>query len=236
MGLGASTGGDAGRPPFYFVGDSLTEFGSYPQDGGFIALLQRDDVRSIDMINRGLAGFKLAHVLPTLEDELETRFEPSLVARWLGANDAVLPDGRARSQHVPLAEYRAHLATIVGALSPLLASRGRFLFITPPPVIDAQRQERERSDASVAAYARACVEVSIAEGVDVLDLHAHFTASFSDERERASFSDERERASFFSDGLHLSPRGQTEVARLLDAKLRDVFGARELARFVTAQF
>lgn len=54
MGLGAST---ERRPVFYFVGDSITEFGSNPQDSGFIALLQRDYVRCVDMINRGLAGY-----------------------------------------------------------------------------------------------------------------------------------------------------------------------------------
>lgn len=55
MGVTAST--EQRRPTFYFVGDSITEFGSDPHSSGFIALLQKQYVRCVDMINRGLAGY-----------------------------------------------------------------------------------------------------------------------------------------------------------------------------------
>lgn len=45
------------RPLFYFIGDSLTQDGSNPATGGWIALLQQQHVRSVDTINRGLSGY-----------------------------------------------------------------------------------------------------------------------------------------------------------------------------------
>lgn len=55
MGVTGST--DQRRPTFYFVGDSITEFGSDPYGSGFITLLQKEYVRSVDMVNRGLSGY-----------------------------------------------------------------------------------------------------------------------------------------------------------------------------------
>lgn len=59
MGLATST---ERRPTFYFIGDSITEFGSDVPSGGFIALLQREYVRCVDMVNRGLAGYTTKYV------------------------------------------------------------------------------------------------------------------------------------------------------------------------------
>lgn len=54
MGLAASTDR---RPVFYFIGDSITEFGNDPTSKGFVTLLQHQYVRSVDTVNRGLAGY-----------------------------------------------------------------------------------------------------------------------------------------------------------------------------------
>lgn len=45
------------RPVFYFIGDSITEYGSDPEKCGFITILQNHYVRSIDCVNRGLSGY-----------------------------------------------------------------------------------------------------------------------------------------------------------------------------------
>ena len=45
------------RPVFYFIGDSITEFGSEPCKSGFVTILRNHYVRSVDCINRGLAGY-----------------------------------------------------------------------------------------------------------------------------------------------------------------------------------
>lgn len=54
MGGFAST---SARPLFYFIGDSITEYGSASPGGGFISLLQSEYVRSVDMVNRGVVGY-----------------------------------------------------------------------------------------------------------------------------------------------------------------------------------
>lgn len=167
------------------------------------------------------------HVLPTLEDELAFQFEPSLVTLWLGANDAALLDGPSKSQHVPIDEYQMRLTTIVRTLTVHLPSSAKLLLMTPPPVIDSERKDKDRSNAAAAKYARACVEVAKAENVPVLDVYAHFNTAYSSESARKTF---------FADGLHLSAKGNAEIALLLDAKIKEIFAASELERFQHMQF
>ncbi|TYZ61940.1 hypothetical protein PybrP1_001382 [[Pythium] brassicae (nom. inval.)] len=223
MGLGASS---ERRPVFYFVGDSITEFGSNPQDGGFIALLQRDYVRCVDMINRGLAGYNsrwvAQHALPIFDAELAAQYEASFVTLWLGANDAALPDGPNKNQFVPLDEYRTNMTTLTRAFGARLPTGGRLLLITPPAVIDSMRRDKDRSNAAAGEYARACVAIAGAEGVAVLDLHTHFNTTYPDETERRSF---------FADGLHFNAKGNAEVARLLGDTMKKLFSKEALHRF-----
>ena len=50
------------RPVFYFIGDSITQFGSDPDRSGFVALLQHHYVRAVDCVNRGLSGYNTKYV------------------------------------------------------------------------------------------------------------------------------------------------------------------------------
>ncbi|TYZ61932.1 hypothetical protein PybrP1_001374 [[Pythium] brassicae (nom. inval.)] len=224
----------ARRPLFYFIGDSLTQDGSNVANGGWVAQLQQQHVRSVDTINRGLSGYNtrwfIELALPVFEEELKSQFAPSLVTLWLGANDAALLSGGEAYQHVPLETFRANLALIVRALAAQLPpAHGKLLVITPGAVIDRMRlahsasgSDLDRCDEAAAAYARVCVEVAAAEGVAVLDLHA---------RLHAAFPDEAARAALFTDGLHFTPRGHAVVAQEVAGAVQTLFSAEELARF-----
>lgn len=45
------------RVVFYFIGDSITQEASNQGNNGWAAVLQHKYVRSVDVINRGLAGY-----------------------------------------------------------------------------------------------------------------------------------------------------------------------------------
>lgn len=166
------------------------------------------------------------HVLPTIEDELKYRFQPSLVTLWLGTNDAALPDGVCSSQSVPLDEYRSRLANIVNTIERYLPKRSKVLLITPPTVIDSERPSNERTNAAAGEYARACVQVAQAEGVAILDIYSHINSTYSDEASRSAL---------FVDGLHFNEHGNQLVATLIDAKIHEIFTGDELKRFQTLQ-
>jgi lysophospholipase L1-like esterase len=223
MGVRAST---ERRPTFYFVGDSITEFGSDPNGSGFISLLQKEYVRCVDMINRGLAGYNTRwvaqHALPIFENEVATQFQANFVTVFLGANDAALPNGPNKNQYVPLDEYKTNLTTILTTLRPHLPPKAKFLLITPPAVIDSQRGGKDRSNEAAGEYARACIDVANAENVAVLDLHTYFNKTYPDEAERKTF---------FVDGLHFSSKGNEIVAKMIDVKIKAIFDKGEVDRF-----
>ncbi|KAF1318519.1 Isoamyl acetate-hydrolyzing esterase 1, partial [Globisporangium splendens] len=217
------------RPLFYFIGDSLTQDGGNPMNGGWTTLLQHKYIRSIDTINRGLSGYNtkwfVKHALPVLEQELSSEFSPSFVALWLGANDAALLSGSEAYQHVPVEDYRANIVHILRALKAKLPAHAEILLITPPAVIDAARlacsdngSDLDRSNEGAAAYARACVDIGQTEQIAVLDLHTFFNATYPDESARAAL---------FSDGLHFSPAGNDIVAQQIVLKLQEIYGAAE---------
>lgn len=225
------------RPLFYFIGDSLTQDGSNPANGGWIARLQQERIRAVDVVNRGLSGYNtrwfIELALPVFEQELAAQFAPSLVTLWLGANDAALLSGAEAYQHVPLDTFRANLALIVRSLAARLAPHGKLLVITPGAVIDDARlahsasgTDLDRCDATAGEYARVCVEVAKSEGVAVLDMHS---------RLHAAFPEEAARAALFADGLHFTPRGNEVVAQEVAAAIETLFSAEELARFNTWQ-
>uniref|UniRef100_A0AAV1URV9 SGNH hydrolase-type esterase domain-containing protein n=1 Tax=Peronospora matthiolae TaxID=2874970 RepID=A0AAV1URV9_9STRA len=217
------------RPVFYFIGDSLTEYGSDPAKRGFVTTVQHHHVRAVDCVNRGLSGYNskwvLEHAMPVYVDELQGQYSASLVTVFLGANDAALEHGPDAAQFVPLEDYRANLHEIVHRVRPLLAPHGQVLLITPPCVIDSMRQG-DRSDASAAKYAEACVQVAAAKNVHVLDLHTYFNSMYPAESARKAF---------FVDGLHLSAQGNEEVGKLLGVAINGMFGKDELARFAKWQ-
>lgn len=168
----------------------------------------------------------IERALAIYENELTSQFQASFVTLWLGANDAALPDGPNKNQHVPLGEYRANLTTLVTSFVPHLEPKARLLLITPPTVIDSVRKDKDRSNAVTGEYARVCVEVAKAENVPVLDLHTYFNTTYPTEAERMTF---------FADGLHFNAKGNAVVAQLLDAKIKEIFDADEVDRFHRSQ-
>ena len=159
--------------------------------------------------------------MPIYANELQNEYSASFVTVFLGANDAVLEHGPGAAQYVSLEDYRANLHKIVQTVRPLLAPRGQVLLVTPPCVIDSARQ-KDRSNASAAKYAKACVEVAASENVHVLDLHTYFNTTYPDECVRKTY---------FVDGLHFSDRGNKEVGKLLGVAINGMFGKDELAHF-----
>lgn len=157
----------------------------------------------------------MEHVNPVIAPELETWLSPSLVTVWFGANDAALPDGDAKVQHVPLDAYRANLQTTV-AMFKSKAPHAKILVITPPHVDDSRRRNAQgkldRSNASAGQYARACVEEAGKAGVPVLDLHTFFNAM-----------PEAKRNAYLVDGLHFNAPGNKVVDEQLRAKIHAAF-------------
>ncbi|RLN27404.1 hypothetical protein BBO99_00009589 [Phytophthora kernoviae] len=212
-------------PVFYFIGDSITEHASNPDLSGFITLLQKHYVRSIDTINRGLSGYNTKwvreHAVPIYAKELQFQYSASFVTVFLGANDAVLKDGPDKAQYVSLEDYRANLLHILHTVKPLLPPHGKILLITLPAVINKGRWG-DRSNASAEKYAQDCVEVAQAENVHVLDLHTYFNTTYPKEEDRKAC---------FVDGLHFSAKGNKDVGKLLCVAINGIFDKEGLDRF-----
>ncbi|KAI9909246.1 hypothetical protein PsorP6_014676 [Peronosclerospora sorghi] len=217
------------RPVFYFIGDSITEKGGDPAKNGFVTLLQEHYVRSIDCVNRGLAGYNskwiLNHAMPSYSQELKLEYSASFVTIFLGANDAALEHGPDKCQYVSLQDYRENLRKILHMVQPLMTPYGQVLLITPPCVIDSVRHN-DRSDASAAKYAKVCVELAAAENVHVLDLHTYFNTAYPDEKVRKTY---------FVDGLHFSEKGNREVFKLLVIAINGMFDKDVLDKFTQWQ-
>lgn len=150
------------------------------------------------------------HVSPVIEQELEAWLSPVFVTVWLGANDATLPDGPDKVQHVPLDNYRTNLLKIAQGLQSK-APNAKILFITPPHVDDSRRN-KDRSNASAGQYARACVETGTQAGVPTLDLHSFFNAMPAEKRN-----------GYLIDGLHFNASGNMVVDELIRAAIHEHF-------------
>ncbi|KAL3669691.1 hypothetical protein V7S43_005072 [Phytophthora oleae] len=219
------------RPVLLLTGDSLTEQGTYPSSDGWVSLLQAQFTRSADVITRGLSGYNtkwfLKYVVPALEQETSTGAypSPSLITIWLGTNDAVLINGSNSEMHVPIGEFKANLGQIVRKFQ-TAAPEADILMITPTHIddearvkyatdrTDAKRGMVDRSNAAMADYARACVEVAELLNVPVLDLYEHFNAQSAEARN-----------ALLADGIHFNVAGNKVVYEQLKSKLNSDFPA-----------
>lgn len=217
------------RPLLLFLGDSITQDGTDAERGGWICQLQHKYNRSADFMARGLCGYNttwvIDHVLPGLTRELAARSKapgvssPSLIAVWLGTNDAALLSGEEFRQHVPLDRYRDNLRVIVERLR-AATPEAALLLITPGAannearICNAQDGKLDRSNEEAAVYARACVQEATALGVASLDMHAVFNAL-----------GERERDDCLADGLHFTAKGNAVAADALDRTIAAAFPA-----------
>ncbi|RLN87960.1 hypothetical protein BBJ28_00017666, partial [Nothophytophthora sp. Chile5] len=199
-----SSTSEEARPVLLLTGDSLTEYGTKPDNDGWISLLQDRYCRTADVMARGLSGYNTKYVsLSSCH-----RISPALITLWLGANDAALLNGTSAWQHVPLEEYAANLAEIVLTFR-LKAPDAQILLITPAFVDDSRRMlangTSDRSNAASGEYARKCVETAQEIDTPVLDLYSIFSAMPNNES-----------AAYLEDGLHFNAEGN----RLVDQELR----------------
>lgn len=93
-----------------------------------------------------------------------------LLTIFFGANDCALLDGTSSRQHIPTAQYKANLESMVALARD--ADVQNILLITPPPIDEAARvahnkglhadnakDTAERTNAVAGEYAAACKEV-----------------------------------------------------------------------------
>jgi lysophospholipase L1-like esterase len=142
------------REAICLFGDSITQDGFDPVNGGWVAGLANYYRRKADVINRGMSGYntRLAllaapHILGGAASggaalpasasagvALRGRFLLSTV--FFGANDAAVA---GEPQHVPLAEYEANLTALVAMAR---AASTAVAVISPPPLDSARWPNR----------------------------------------------------------------------------------------------
>uniref|UniRef100_A0A0X3QGR5 Isoamyl acetate-hydrolyzing esterase 1 homolog n=2 Tax=Schistocephalus solidus TaxID=70667 RepID=A0A0X3QGR5_SCHSO len=93
----------------------------------------------------------------------------ALFTIWLGANDASLAE-----QKVELPEYRNNLSQMITYLSSDLGlSSERIVLINPPPIDETKEdpdKPKIRTLENTRLYAKACIEVAKANGVECVDM------------------------------------------------------------------
>ena len=123
-----------------------------------------------------------------------------MIVILIGNNDSVLRDDNA-FQHVPVTEYEANMAEIIRLAQEKCS---RVLVISPPTLnVDGYRVHRsetlkrvDRSVASTQMYTDACTAISSKMNVPNIQF-PHLGASM------------------FSDGLHFSAQGNSELFKLV---------------------
>uniref|UniRef100_A0A7N0SWM2 SGNH hydrolase-type esterase domain-containing protein n=1 Tax=Kalanchoe fedtschenkoi TaxID=63787 RepID=A0A7N0SWM2_KALFE len=194
------------RPRIYLFGDSITE-ASYV-GGGWGAALTYHFARTADVVLRGYSGYNTRWALKVVERVFpDDGVSPIAVTVFFGANDACLPDRCSAFQHVPIAEYKENLQAIVSFFKKRWPAT-QVLLLTPPPIDDEVRLQYpyienpanlpERTNQHAGLYARAAVEVAEETGVPVIDFWTIMQQT-------------PDWKTYLSDGLHLSPSGNTVV-------------------------
>jgi len=213
----------ARRERIVLFGDSLTERAF--EDGGFGSKVQDTFRRFADVHCRGYSGYNTNHAVCMLNEVFpkDDRHPPVLVTVLFGSNDACdLRSHAGKVQHVDVARYENNLQQIVEHLRSLTPSPN-ILFITPPPVHDANWSDDckkraandpelrkllsdsapNRTNAGVMKYVKAMQNVAKQHDVACVDLHPYLAPS--------GFVDETQ----LIDGLHLSEAGQRQSASLI---------------------
>ncbi|OQV00246.1 hypothetical protein CLAIMM_05770 [Cladophialophora immunda] len=173
--VGASNPHPTTYPQFILFGDSITQFSSQV----LFASLAEWYSRRLDVVNRGFSGYTapmgydiLGQFFPSSDAAPPSPTTPrvQLMTVFFGANDACLP---GHPQHVPLADYRTALRSIIKSRG-VESHQTKCLLITPPPVDEWQLGSEERTAEHTATYASACRTVGREMGIPVLDLWTIF--------------------------------------------------------------
>ena len=134
---------------------------------------------------------------------------------FFGANDACIPGS---PQHVPIDEYKANLAGIIGYTG-LKLHETKVILIIPAPVDEWQLGNGERTAPVTAQYAAAAREVGRELGLPVLDLWTIFMlkAGWNPDQDDAPLAGSKDAPKnsvldeLLSDGLHFTPAGYKVV-------------------------
>jgi lysophospholipase L1-like esterase len=194
-------------PQVVLFGDSLTEYSQHP--GGFAHDLLAYCARKCDLQVRGLAGYNttsarriVRHLVPE-----NSGSNIRLFSIWFGANDAVLPGDS--NLHTPIKQYQENLVEIVVYLiEEAKVPESAILLMCPPPVIEAKLRSKSRKLEQTKEYATICEETGKRLKVKILNIFTIFSGMPNlDELLRED------------DGLHLSAKGNQEMASLLLERL-----------------
>ncbi|OAP54776.1 hypothetical protein AYL99_11224 [Fonsecaea erecta] len=229
--LGTSNPQPTTFPQFILFGDSITQGSSQV----LFASLAEWYSRRLDVVNRGFSGYTsrmgydiLRQFFPSDAAPSPTTPRVELMTVFFGANDACLS---GHPQHVPLADYRQALKSIITSPGVEL-HQTKCVLITPPPVDEWQLGSEERTAEHTATYASACREVGKETGIPILDLWTIFMTK-AGWREGSTGAligckDAPRNAvlgELLSDGLHFTPQGYQlmyeELVQVIKEKLPD---------------
>ena len=96
------------RPRVVCLGDSITQRGFDLETGGWLALLQSQFCRSVDIVNRGFSGFNTDWLIDQINDLVHDFSSAEIVFILMGANDSAND-----VQNVPVAKFSENLEKIV---------------------------------------------------------------------------------------------------------------------------
>eukprot|EP00033_Pygsuia_biforma_P002709 GCRY01002993.1.p1 GENE.GCRY01002993.1~~GCRY01002993.1.p1 ORF type:complete len:243 (-),score=34.20 GCRY01002993.1:267-995(-) len=199
------------RPQAVFLGDSLTQKGYEINNNGWMAVLSDIFTARLDIVNRGYSGYNTRFLRPVLYEVLPWlqtgKNVPAILTLLIGSNDASLQEHNSQ-QHVPLKEFEDNLLFILKTISEVCP---RVVVITPP-TLDPQkwlkflqaidrRNELDRTVAVTAQYADVVRTITSTLNLPLIDFHQAL-------REQDAVE------SFFTDGLHLSRKGNKLLASL----------------------
>ncbi|XP_073145342.1 GDSL esterase/lipase At5g62930 [Henckelia pumila] len=208
------------RPQVVLFGDSITQRSF--ESGGWGAALANIYSRKVDVVLRGYGGyntrwavFLLHHLFP-----LGSATPPTAVTIFFGANDAALLGGTGEKQHVPMEDYKENLRTMVQHIKSW-SPKTLVVLISPPPIYLEGRREfarslygdkasdtPDRTNEMTGAYAEQCVGLAKELGIPSINLWSKMQDA------------EGWQKKFLSDGLHLTPEGNSivfqEVNKVLD--------------------
>jgi len=209
------------RPLVVLLGDSITEYGT-KIEGLHSLLLNWLSVRA-DILNRGCSGWNTEIMLRALKQDFDKAFSSDfngrqvLIVICLGANDACSKDSPTK-QHVPQEMYRENIIQLVDLLRNRFATANQLdiLLSTPPPVHDDFYVEiwkdSSRSNAVASQYAervRDVVNHFSVSNVSLVDLWK----KAPQDNEPCLLSEVKSvwPREFFTDGLHLSGQGYSNM-------------------------
>lgn len=209
------------RPRYIFLGDSITEQGGF--NGGFTDILKKTYITYIDVVNLAESGVNtnvtLEKTIPRIASELQASPTPTLIAVWLGNNDASLLGGQYAEKHIPVDDYKSNLVKMLVKLREL-APVAKLVLLTALVNDDEMRRARlssqgaitnplDRTNQQAGVYAAACRQVGAAKAnmdVHVLDMYKYFMETYPNTADRAKM---------LSDGMHLSLDGHRVAAEQL---------------------